>query len=117
MSANIRITGLLKGIVVNTEDPAGLNAVQVRVPALHGLVDPTCYGPLNKNTARTQLWVDDSRLPWAEVCFPFGSTQLPEVNQVVWVTFQNGNSSHPVIMGWAGYEYTTEEESYDAIVF
>lgn len=115
MSTNIKISGLLKAIVIDTNDPAGLNAVKVRIPALHGLVDPACYGPLTKDTARSCLWVKNSELPWAEVCFPFGSTTLPEVNQVVWVSFQNGDGNHPVVTGWAGYEYTTEEESYDSV--
>lgn len=112
MSTYIRNTGLLKGIVLNTEDPVGLHRVLVRIPAIHGLMQPASYGSLHKNTARNRLWVPEDELPWADVCYPYGSTTNPEVNQVVWVTFQNGDHNFPVVIGWAGYEYTTEEEVY-----
>lgn len=114
MPNNFRNTGILKAIVIDTNDPSGLNHVRIRIPAIHGLVDKESYGPLSKNTARTNLWVKDINLPWAEVCYPFGTTTPPEINQVVWVAFQNGDPNYPVVIGWAGYEYVQEEEVYTA---
>ena len=104
-----RNAGLLKGIVVDTNDPAGLNRVKIRIPQLHGFVNESSYGPISITTIRNSR-VADTGLPWASVCYPFGSTTNPEINQVVWVSFVNGDSNYPVIIGWAGYEYTSEEE-------
>ena len=112
MSQFIRYTGVYKGIVIDTEDPAGLNRVKVRVLEIHGLMNQENYGSLNLGTATDVMWVDEDHLPWAEVCFPFGETTLPEVNQGVWIAFYGGNAQQPVILGWTGYEYTTEEEKF-----
>lgn len=108
-----RQSGLCKGIVVDTEDPAGLNRIKVRVPELHGLVDVNAYGSLNIGTAKDVLHVDDEYLPWAEVCYPFGETTPPEINQVVWVCFYGADTQYPIIIGWTGYEYTQQEETFE----
>ena len=34
-----RKTGITKGIVVDTNDPAGYNRIKVRIPELHGIMD------------------------------------------------------------------------------
>lgn len=112
MSKYIRYTGFYKGIVIDTDDPAGLNRVKVRILEIHGFINNESYGSLDIGVAKNVLWVDDEHLPWAEVCYPFGDTTLPEINQVVWVGFYGGNAQHPVIFGWAGYEYTSEEEQF-----
>ena len=112
MAQFTRQVGIYKGIVIDTEDPAGLNRIKVRILELHGLMDYNNYGTLKNNTAKNVSWVDEENLPWAEVCYPFGSTAPPEINQVVWVVFYGGNSQSPVIIGWAGYDYTQNEEKY-----
>lgn len=111
--AYIRYSGVMKGIVVDTADPAELGRVKVRIPQFHGFVKRETYGPIKNETSK-YAWKADELLPWAEVCYPYGSTTQPEINQVVWVSFVNGDKSYPVIMGWAGYEYTTEEEMLTA---
>lgn len=112
MAQHTRQTGIYKGIVVDTEDPAGLNRIKVRVLELHGMVEETSYGSLKRGTA-IRLRLEDEDLPWAEVCYPFGQTAPPEINQVVWIMFYGGNSQYPVIVGWTGYDYTQNEEIFE----
>lgn len=112
MAQFTRQTGLYKAIVIDNVDPSGLNRIKVRILEIHGLSDPSAYGALIRGTAQRVMWVDDDHLPWAEVCYPYGQITPPEINQVVWVTFYGGNSQFPVIVGWAGYEYTQKEEVY-----
>ena len=90
------------------DDNEGLR-IKVRIPQLHGFINKESYGPVDQRTVDNS-WVDDMFLPWASVCFPFGSVTQPEINQVVWVAFVNGDPNHPVIIGWAGYDYTDQEE-------
>ena len=113
MSQFIRQTGIYKGIVTDTEDPAGLNRIQVRVLELHGPMKSETYGNLKNSIAKDVLWVKTEDLPWAEVCYPFGETTPPELNQVVWVMFYRGNNEYPVIVGWTGLEYTTKEIAFE----
>lgn len=107
--AFVRIAGVLPGIVIDLDDKAGLDRVRVRIPQLHGFMSKEAYGPVSKTTIDNS-WVNEGNLPWASVCYPFGSTTKPELNQVVWVAFVNGDINYPVIIGWAGYEYTDQEE-------
>ena len=107
-----RMSGLAKGIVIDINDPAGYNRIKVRIPELHGVMNrDEVYHDTRTNTAR-DMWIDDDKLPWAEVCYPFGDTTPPEINQVVWIVFLNGFVDSPVIVGWAGYEYTSKEDAY-----
>lgn len=107
----LKMGGLTKGIVVNTNDPAGFGRVKVRIPELHGLVKEESYGAgaLGKTIADRSR-VQDSALPWCEVCHPYGSDNLPEVNQVVLIGFIDGTSNQPVVLGWLGYDYTDNED-------
>lgn len=104
-----RYSGIYKGIVVDTNDPVELDRVKIRVPSLHGFVTEEAYGTMDSDVVKKSRTIDE-QLPWASVCYPFGSTSQPEVNQVVWVVFVDGDKNSPVIMGWAGYEYTNDEE-------
>lgn len=113
MAQFIRQTGIYKGIVIDTEDPAGLNRIKVRVLELHGTMESNTYGKLKNRVAKVTLWVKDDDLPWAEVCYPFAEITPPEVNQVVWVMFYGGNAEYPVVIGWTGYEYTTKEIPFE----
>lgn len=112
----IKMSGLCKGIVIDTNDPAGFNRVRVRIPELHGPMDPSVYnnmdGTLVGGTMGKTYWVPDESIPWSEVNYPIGSTALPEVNQVVLVGFFDGQSSQPVVLGWLGYEYTSQENVF-----
>lgn len=112
MAQFVRQSGLYKGIVIDTEDPAGLNRIKVRILELHGTMDSNSYGSLRNNIAKDVQWVSDDKLPWAEVCYPFGETTPPEINQVVWISFYGGDAQFPVVLGWAGYDYTQQEEIY-----
>lgn len=113
MSQFIRQTGIYKGIVTDIDDPAGLNRIQVRVLELHGPMQVETYGNLKGNASKNVVWQKTEDLPWAEVCYPFGETTPPELNQVVWVMFYGANAEYPVIIGWTGYEYTTKEVPFD----
>ena len=110
-----KYSGMFKAIVVDVEDPAGYGRVKIRIPSLHGPIDPeSVYSSLINNNSDTahSMWVKDIDLPWAEVCRPYGSDIVPEINHVVGVEFFNGSPESPVIMGWMGYEYTETEDIY-----
>lgn len=113
MSIYDKKLGVTKAIVIDNEDPAGYNRIKVRIPEIHGIMDVNKYKDLTSDTAKN-VWVSDTELPWAEMCFPFGEIIRPEINQVVWVSFYDGLADMPVIIGWAGYDYTSEEDSYEA---
>lgn len=104
-----KYVGIYKGIVVDTNDPKGFNRIKVRIPDIHGPIDENVYALL-KDINRKGCHTNDDELPWAEVCYPYGSDAQPEVNQVVCVQFINGLRQFPVIIGWFGYEYTNNEE-------
>lgn len=111
-----KIPNITKGVIVDTNDPAGLGRVKVRIVQIHGPVSPevfinyTTY--LNNHGGQTNAAyrVDDDSLPWCEVCYSYGTSTLPEPNQVVLVSFINGSPEQPVVLGWLGYEYTDQED-------
>ena len=111
MATTERLAGVTKGIVIDIDDPAGYNRIKIRIPEIHGIMNPDNYGTLLHDTAKN-AWVSDDKLPYAEVCYPFGNDTMPEINQIVWVAFFNGDVDSPIILGWAGYEYTSKEEQY-----
>ena len=104
-----KIMGVTKGIVVSTDDPAGLHRVRVRIPQIHGCFDQTVYEAVNMENLKGVSWVEEKLLPWAEVNYPFGSDIPPEPNQVVLVSFLNGDPDKPIVLGWLGYEYSNKE--------
>lgn len=107
----IKMGGLTKGIVIDTNDPAGFGRVRVRIPELHGLMDEKSYG--NSDIGREvskRTWIGADDLPWCEVNHAYGSDILPEVNQVVLIGFIDGSSTQPVVLGWLGYNYTDRED-------
>lgn len=101
--------GLTKGIIVDTNDPAGWNRVRVRIPSIHGAFDENFYAHLSHSIKKV-CRIDDKYLPWAEVCYPYGQEFTPEINQVVLVGFIDGSTDQPVVIGWMGYEYNPREE-------
>ena len=88
--ANSEFGGLLRGIVVDNNDPKKLGRLKVRVQSAYG-----------------DQPVDN--LPWAWPCFHYGgmkgmcSYAVPEVNAGVWVMFQNKDgqpdTTYPVWLG------------------
>ena len=100
-----KMSGLTKGIVIDTNDPAGFNRIQVRIVELDGPMTSNPFSNVKRKRARVE---EDENLMWCEVNYPFGSNMPPEPNQVVLVGFFSGDSK-PVVLGWLGYEYTNEE--------
>jgi hypothetical protein len=90
--------GLLRGIVVDNNDPKKLGRLKVRIQSAYG-----------------DQPVDN--LPWAWPCFSYGgmpgmcSYAVPEVNAGVWVTFQTKDgqpdTTYPV---WLGVWQAEEEK-------
>lgn len=107
----VKMAGVTKGIVIDTNDPAGFHRIKVRIPQLHGTMTDTPYQ--NAEPYMKSSIVPTKDLPWCEVSYPFGNNTPPEPNQVVLVAFIDGDSSQPVVIGWLGYEYTDQEDVYE----
>lgn len=101
--------GLTKGVVIDVDDPAGYKRIRVRIPELHGAMNPDVYTQKTGPNAVINR-VEDSCIPWAEVNYPYGSDITPEINQVVLVGFLGGDTDKPIVLGWLGYEYKPKEE-------
>lgn len=71
--------GIYRGICINNLDPIAAGRVQVRVPAVAG----------------------DRELDWALPCRALGSPGAapPSVGEAVWVMFEGGDRSRPVVIG------------------
>jgi hypothetical protein len=70
-------TSIYRGRVVETNDPSGRMRVKVSVPDV--------LGPASA---------------WAMPCVPFGAPPTsPPVASTVWVMFERGDPSYPVVMG------------------
>ena len=99
--AENELGGVLRGIVVDNNDPLKLGRVKVRVEAAYG------EQPVNN-------------LPWAWPCFPYGGAKdmaffaVPEKGAGVYVTFQNKDGepdpTYPIWLGhWQGQDETPSE--------
>jgi uncharacterized protein involved in type VI secretion and phage assembly len=84
--------GAFLGIVLNVQDPDGLNRIQVSIPVVDGIADQN--GPI-----------------WARVAVPFagndrGCFMIPDVGDEVLVLFLTGDSRFPVVVGglWNGVD-------------
>lgn len=79
-SAELVLSGLYRGIVTTTDDPAGQLRIKAKVPQVFG--------------------DDDS--DWALPALQIGLSQIPSVNDRVWVMFEAGDPNYPVYIGsWA----------------
>lgn len=70
-----KLYGIYRGNVINNLDPLSRRRLQVHVPDA-GVT-----------------------LSWAAACTPVGVAALPGVGAGVWVSFEGGNTSHPVWLG------------------
>lgn len=82
-------TYLEKAIVINNNDPDGIGRCQVRNVNRHGT---------NENG------IKDEDLPWAVPCsfgggFDSGSSVVPEEGVKVWISYENGDITKPVMLG------------------
>lgn len=107
------------GIVIKVDYINHCDMAQVRIPMIHGV--PSTYSgiigvsdgnsayrqKINDNCSYTKdesnsLFVIDSELPWLPICYPFGSKMGPMPGDLVYVMFENTQSSNGLIMGWTG---------------
>jgi uncharacterized protein involved in type VI secretion and phage assembly len=88
-----RISGVVVGVVTNTQDPAGLGRVKVKFP-----------------------WLSESEESfWARVATPMAGKQrgfyfLPEVEDEVLMAFEHGDARFPYVLGalWNGQDKPPE---------
>jgi uncharacterized protein involved in type VI secretion and phage assembly len=91
-----RISGVVVGLVTNTQDPEGLGRVKVRFP-----------------------WLSDSEESfWARVATPMagkgrGLYFLPEVDDEVLIAFDHGDARFPYVLGalWNGQDKPPENNN------
>jgi Type VI secretion system/phage-baseplate injector OB domain len=76
-SGNRRFIGVYRAIVVDNNDPLGKNRLRLQIPQVL----------LGEETG------------WAWGIFPATSSNLPNIGDGVWVSFEGGDPSHPV---WTG---------------
>ena len=92
---NNEYTGMYRGTVLNNEDPEDRGRCKVYV-----------YGVYDEKFKED----DGERLPWAEPCQPLfsggmgmdgdnGTFQYPDLNSTVWVFFDSGDITRPVMFG------------------
>ena len=87
------IKGLCRAVVEDNYDPEGRNRLRVRIPSLHG--HPQVHG---------EHCLANDQLPWAEMCSLSagpgrGTSILPNKGDRVWVAFEDGKRTKPVVMG------------------
>jgi hypothetical protein len=86
-------TSLMRGVVVNTNDPEKRGRIKVRIPTLHGIP--------NESTS----WLDDEFLPWAVpgnlsgAGNDIGQRLVPLKGTRVFIMFEDGSTSTPVYLG------------------
>lgn len=82
-----QVASLVRGTVVRNDDPLNIGRIKVRVPSVH-------------------IGFSDDTLPWcmpnsASASYNAGTFIIPEVNNTVWVAFEDGDIYRPVWLGCA----------------
>jgi hypothetical protein len=90
-----------RGVVINNNDPDGLNRLQIKVPALDG-----------NNTNPTWAW---SKGQWGGK--DYGMQILPNKGDLVWVEYINGDARFPVWLHHSFSEGGKPEEFSSANVY
>ena len=91
-SYNIDLNAFYRAFVANNDDPLRLGRVQVRVPSIHG-------------TTNSETKTPTEALPWASPGIwncagnDMGQYLVPEIGTVVFITFEQGDSSKPIYFG------------------
>lgn len=76
------LCGIYRGVVIDNNDPESLRRILVKIPAVLG-----------------------SRDVWSLPCTPLGASELPAIDQGVWIMFEGGDPRKPVWMGtWTNPE-------------
>lgn len=107
------VNGVFKGIIVNVEDPEQLGRVQVRIPPIHGPMDPSKTYEVVSEVGVPVTYVPTENLPWADVVFPtnvqVGTTDSTAlcIGLIVNVIATGGSLEYPVVIGSTGLMYGT----------
>ena len=94
-------TYLVRGKVVDNNDPLNIGRVRVRIVHMHGSYSDDENEVLPPNVIPTK------NLCWAFVAQPFpvsfesGSYMLPEIGSNVFVMFEDGDNEKPVVIGYS----------------
>jgi hypothetical protein len=90
--------GVFRGVVENCSDPLVMGRLQVRVPAIHGIL-------LKGKVAEDNQYIPSFALPWAQVV-TFGGTGYDSGHQIyipcgsmVAVMFEVGDTTKPFVLG------------------
>lgn len=89
----VNSSSLVRGIVVNNNDPEKRGRVKVRIPSYHGIVN------------RTRNWTKDENLPWANPGIfisggnDVGQRIVPVTGSRIFLMFEEGDISKPVYFG------------------
>lgn len=86
---DVGVGTVTRGYVVDNNDPLNIGRIKVRINSIHG-------------TAQTGM--KDNDLPWAlpsfnSASFDSGSFIVPEINNTVWIVFEDNSISQPVYIG------------------
>ena len=81
-----------RGVVVNNHDSLGLGRIQVRIPQIHG------------TNPESSIYVPTVAIPWAVCGYQpmgndSGSYLIPNVGDIVLVTFEAGEKDTPIYFG------------------
>ena len=107
------VNGVFKAIIVDVDDPEQLGRVRVRIPSVHGPMDPSkTYEPLSGIDIPV-TYVSTESLPWATVVFPTNvqvgtaDTTALCTGLIVNVVATGGSLAYPVVIGSTGLIYGT----------
>lgn len=90
------IYGIFRAVVENVSDPEKRGRVQVRVPQLHGI---------GTDSSGSVKGLPTGSLPWAiqlslfGAGYDHGSMYIPDVGDIVFLMFENGDRTSPVYIG------------------